>query len=106
MNSINLEISPGIIIFIAVIILVIVIIKADKTEKELRAYKYKEMQEREIYYKNRNYKAKDSSFYLMTPKQKLEYTYDRLPEKEQEKVRVYAENLLKQIENQKYETKR
>ena len=37
--------------------------------------------------------------------QKLEYAYDRLPEKEQEKVQRYAESLLREIENQKYNQK-
>lgn len=106
MNSINLEISPGIVIFIVIIILIVIIIKADKTEKELKAYKNREMQERAALYPNRNYKAKNSEFYLMTPKQKLEYTYDRLPEKEQQKVLDYAESLMKMIENQKYEPKK
>lgn len=93
---------------IAFLILGIYLItSSNKAERnELKRYRQQEQQQREIYYPNRNYKAKNSSFYLMTPKQKLEYTYDRLPEKEQEKVRVYAENLLKQIENQKYEQKR
>ena len=72
---------------------------------ELKRLRQLEQQQREALYPNRNYKAKNSAFYLMTPKQKLEYAYDRLPEKEQEKVQRYAESLLREIENQKYNQK-
>lgn len=72
---------------------------------ELKRLRQLEQQQREALYPNRNYKAKNSAFYLMTPKQKLEYAYDRLPEKEQEKVQRYAESLLREIENQKYTQK-
>lgn len=80
----------------------LIISESNKDAEELKRYRQMEQQQREIYYRNRNYKAKNSAFYLMTPKQKLEYAYDRLPEKEQEKVLTYAESLLRQIENQKY----
>ena len=72
---------------------------------ELKRLRQLEQQQLEALYPNRNYKAKNSAFYLMTPKQKLEYAYDRLPEKEQEKVQRYAETLLREIENQKYNQK-
>ena len=105
MNSLSFEISPSILIIIGIIIIIIILVKANKTEKELRKYKIMEQQQRAALYPNRNYKAKNSAFYLMTPKQKLEYAYDRLPEKEQEKVQRYAETLLREIENQKYNQK-
>lgn len=105
MNSLSFEISPSILIIIGIIIIIIILVKANKTEKELRKYKIIEQQQQAALYPNRNYKAKNSAFYLMTPKQKLEYTYDRLPEKEQEKVQRYAESLLREIENQKYNQK-
>lgn len=89
-----------------IILGICLIVSANKDEsEELKRYRQQEQQQREALYPNRNYKAKNSSFYLMTPKQKLEYAYDRLPEKEQEKVQRYAESLLREIENQKYNQK-
>lgn len=105
MNSLSFEISPIILIIVGIIVITVILVKANNTEKELRRYKMMEQQQREALYPNRNYKAKNSAFYLMTPKQKLEYAYDRLPEKEQEKVQRYAESLLREIENQKYNQK-
>ena len=92
--------------FILLGIYLIVAGSKDKEESnELKRLRQLEQQQREQLYPNRNYKAKNSAFYLMTPKQKLEYAYDRLPEKEQEKVQRYAETLLREIENQKYNQK-
>ena len=89
-----------------IILGVCLFVSANKDEsEELKRYRQQEQREREALYPNRNYKAKNSAFYLMTPKQKLEYAYDRLPEKEQEKVQRYAETLLREIENQKYNQK-
>lgn len=89
-----------------IILGIYLIVSASKEEsEELKRYRAQEQREREALYPNRNYKAKNSSFYLMTPKEKLEYAYDRLPEKEQEKVQRYAETLLREIENQKYNQK-
>lgn len=102
--------SPFIILGLPVAFLVLgiyLIVAANKEESnELKRYKQQEQQQREIYYRNRDYKAKDSRFYLMTPKEKLEYTYESLPERERQKVLDYAESLLRQIENQKYEPKK
>lgn len=90
-----------------IILGIYLIVSASKDEsEELKRYRQQEQQQRAALYPNRNYKAKNSEFYLMTPKQKLEYTYDRLPEKEQQKVLDYAESLMKMIENQKYEPKK
>lgn len=93
--------------FILLGIYLIVAGSKDKEESnELKQLRQMEQQQREALYPNRNYKAKNSAFYLMTPKEKLEYTYDSLPEKERQKVLDYAESLLRQIENQKYEPKK
>lgn len=101
--------APTIILLISfgfVLLGIFLIVSASKEEsEELKRYRAQEQREREALYPNRNYKAKNSSFYLMTPKEKLEYAYDRLPEKEQEKVQRYAESLLREIENQKYNQK-
>lgn len=101
---------PGIYLCLPIGLLILgicLIVSANKDEsEELKRYRAQEQREREALYPNRNYKAKNSAFYLMTPKQKLEYAYDRLPEKEQEKVQRYAESLLRQIENQKYENEK
>lgn len=106
MDILNIDITAGILIIVGILIVIALCVKAGQNEIELKRYKeqekQRELRQQEIYYRNRDYKAKDSRFYLMTPKEKLEYTYDSLPEKEQEKVLTYAENLLKQIENQKY----
>ena len=100
---------PGIYLYLPIGLLILgicLIVSANKEESsELKRYRQQEKREREALYPNRNYKAKNSAFYLMTPKQKLEYAYDRLPEKEQEKVQRYAETLLREIENQKYNQK-
>ena len=101
--------APTIVLLISfgfVMLGIFLIVSASKDEsEELKRYRAQEQREREALYPNRNYKAKNSAFYLMTPKQKLEYAYDRLPEKEQEKVQRYAESLLREIENQKYNQK-
>lgn len=106
-NEIHLSLFIFFILPIGLIILgICLIVSANKEEsEELKRYRAQEQREREALYPNRNYKAKNSAFYLMTPKQKLEYAYDRLPEKEQEKVQRYAETLLREIENQKYNQK-
>lgn len=106
-SEIHLSLFIFFILPIGLIILgICLIVSANKEEsEELKRYRQQEQQQREALYPNRNYKAKNSSFYLMTPKQKLEYAYDRLPEKEQEKVQRYAESLLREIENQKYNQK-
>lgn len=100
---------PGIYLCLPIGLIILgicLIVSANKDEsEELKRYRAQEQREREALYPNRNYKAKNSAFYLMTPKQKLEYAYDRLPEKEQEKVQRYAETLLREIENQKYNQK-
>ena len=106
-SEIHLSLFIFFILPIGLIILgICLIVSANKEEsEELKRYRAQEQREREALYPNRNYKAKNSAFYLMTPKQKLEYAYDRLPEKEQEKVQRYAETLLREIENQKYNQK-
>lgn len=106
-SEIHLSLFIFFILPIGLIILgICLIVSANKEEsEELKRYRAQEQREREALYPNRNYKAKNSAFYLMTPKQKLEYAYDRLPEKEQEKVQRYAESLLREIENQKYNQK-
>ena len=100
---------PNVYLFLPIGLLILgicLIVSSCKDEsEELKRYRQQEQREREALYPNRNYKAKNSAFYLMTPKQKLEYAYDRLPEKEQEKVQRYAETLLREIENQKYNQK-
>lgn len=110
MDILKIDITTGILIIVGILIVIALLVKAGQNEIELKRYKEQEKQreikQRAIYYRNMNYKAKDSSFYLMTPKQKLEYTYDSLPEKERQKVLEYAESLKKRIENEKYETKK
>lgn len=105
MLPIKIELSPTILIILVVVILIVVIVRAAKNEQELKIYKQIEKQQREIYYRNRNFEAKRSDFYLMTDKQKLEYTYENLPEKERKKVLTYAESLKRAIDNQKYNDK-
>lgn len=101
-----IELSPKFLIIAGIVFLVIFITKAIKNEKELNNYKKKEREERQQYYRHKEYKAKDSSFYLMNDKQKLEYTYDNLPPREKKKVLEYAESLQRIIENEKYEPKK
>lgn len=78
----------------------------NKDNEELKQYREQEQKQREIYYRNRNYKAKSADFYLMKPKEKLEYYYDILPEEYQQKVVDYAERLHRQLENLPYEPKK
>lgn len=107
-NSYGIKV-PVIYLWIPIALLVfgicLIVSSCKEESEELKRYRAQEQREREALYPNRNYKAKNSSFYLMTPKEKLEYAYDRLPEKEQEKVQRYAETLLREIENQKYNQK-